>query len=334
MLKPNEGLGYVPGPMKTLKTLILSALLSNSFQALAQEGELSTSVEKQASAEATKWKASAYTYYFDFEGTRPSDEAQYFFDDANLAMQVFTLQYQYSPAWTFQVMGTHLDNYVETNLAGTFVKDRTTGFGDTQVTAITPLHASSDLLVLGHVGVSLPTGGIDYKNPTGMMPDTNYAYNMQAGSGTFDTVTGLTTMTFQGPVQAGTHLSGLLRNGRNSNGYALGNQYRADAWLDYNTKLGLTPRLVGYYKHKDPVQGRDEKYERLRDNQAIARYYEFYHHNQVNWDVSAALKYSQNVGPVSLAAEVGVPVAQDSFNYDNAAVSTEYYGTVNVSGAF
>jgi len=319
--------------MKTLNTLILSALLSFSFLASAQE-ELSTSVEKAVPQTAPKWKASAYTYYYNFAGTRASDESDYSFDDATLNMQLFTLQYQYSQALTFQVLGQHLNNYVETKLMGKMYKDRTESFGDTQVTAFTPLYASSDLLVLGHAGVSLPTGNIDHKNPSAMVADSNYAYNMQSGSGTFDTLGALTALSFQGPFQAGTHLSTTLRNGRNANGYALGNMYRADAWLDYNTPVGLTPRLVGYYKHKDAVQGRDDEYERLREVPGVADFYEFYHHAQINWDVSAALKYSHNLGPVAVAAEVGAPLAQDSFNYDNAAVSTEYYGTVNVTGAF
>jgi hypothetical protein len=181
-------------------------------------------------------------------------------------------------------------------------------------------------MLLGNLGVSLPTGNINNKNQ--YSPQNNYAYNMQNGSGTFDTVAGLTALSFNGPVQAGSHLMAVVRNGRNGNGYALGNQYRADAWLDYNTKFGLTPRLVGYYKHKNAIQGEDEQYGVRQP------YTEFYYHDQINWDVSAALKYSQKAGPLNIAAELGTPLAQGSRNYDDAVVSTEYFGSLSVSGTF
>lgn len=151
---------------------------------------------------------------------------------------------------------------------------------------------------------------------------------MQNGSGTFDTVTALTALSFQGPLQLGSHLTGIFRNGKNSNGYRLGDLYRADVWADYQTKIGVTPRLVGYYKHKNAISGQDLSYE------ARNPFNEFYYHDQINWDLSAALKYSQNVGAVALAVEAGVPVAQGMTNYDGAVVSTEYYGNLSVSGSF
>jgi hypothetical protein len=65
------------------------------------------------------------------------------------------------------------------------------------------------------------------------------------------------------------------------------------------------------------------------------QYTEFYHHAQVNWDLSVALKYTLALGPaVSVAAEVGKPLAQDSYNYDNVVVSTDAYGALSLSGAF
>ncbi|MEZ0392407.1 MAG: hypothetical protein ACAH59_09340 [Pseudobdellovibrionaceae bacterium] len=317
--------------MKTFKTILFAVLLAVSFSSQAQD--LQTSVEKTETKTAPKWKADFYSYYYNFAGTEASskDDAQYDFDDATLNMQLMSLQYQYSDKWTFQVMATYLDNYVETKMYGpgglTVYKDRTTGMGDTVFSAFTPLYASAEALVLADVGVSVPTGDIDQKNE--YYPQYHYAYNMQNGSGTYDAVTGLTALSFQGNTQLGSHLTGIFRNGRNANGYGLGNLFRADAWVDYNTKWGLTPRLVGYYKHKGAVRGEDQQYS-PRGNSLV----EFYYHDQINWDVSAALKYSQPVGPVALSAEVGAPLAQGSRNYDNVVVSTEYYGSLNVGGSF
>ncbi len=309
--------------MKTLYSILFALLFTTS--AFAANQELQTSVAPAAPVSAPKWKANVTTYYYNFEGTRASNEAAYEFANSTLDMQLFSLQYQYSPKWTFMVLGQYLNNYVETKMFGTVYKDRTKGLGDTFVSAITPLYASSENLLLADIGASLPTGSINLKNEAN--PQANYAYNMQMGSGTVDAVTGLTAMTFQGAVQAGGHLTGIFRNGRNANGYSLGNLYRLDSWLDYNTSSGVTPRLVGYYKHKDAINGFDET---LGQNE----WTRFYHSAQINWDVSAALKYAKTVGPVSVAVEAGVPLAQDSYNYDHVAVSTEYYGNLSVTGTW
>ena len=192
-------------------------------------------------------------------------------------------------------------------------------------------------MLVGDVGVSLPTGSTS-ESPGGALSDRHYAYNMQLGSGTVDAQAGMTALSFQGPVQLGSHLAATLRNGKNSNGYRLGNMYRADVWADYNAGAGFTPRLVGYYKHKDAVQGEDLKYfpekvsaaEQLNGNGPN----EFYYHNQINWDLSAALKYTLPLGSVSFAAEAGIPVFQGSQNYDEVVVNTDYYANLSVSGQF
>jgi len=307
--------------MKTIYSILLATLISSTSFATT---ELQTSVTPAPKA-APKWKTNITSYYYNFEGTRASDEAAYEFADSTLDMQLFSLQYQLSPSWTLLILGQHLNNYVETKMAGLVFKDRTKGLGDTFVSAITPLYASNEYLLLADIGASLPTGSINLKNESN--PNANYAYNMQMGSGTVDTVTGLTAMTFQGAIQAGGHLTGIFRNGRNANGYSLGNLYRVDSWLDYNTSFGLTPRLVGYYKHKDAINGVDET---LGENP----YTRFYHSAQINWDLSAALKYSKTAGPVTVALEAGAPLAQDSQNYDHVAVSTQYFGNLSITGTW
>ncbi|MGZ5279432.1 MAG: hypothetical protein ACXWC9_05795 [Pseudobdellovibrionaceae bacterium] len=307
--------------MKTIYSILLAVLFSTSTFAAT---ELQTSVSAAPTA-APKWKTNITSYYYNFEGTRASDEAAYEFADSTLDMQLFSLQYQLSPSWTLLILGQHLNNYVETKMAGMVFKDRTKGLGDTFVSGITPLYASSEYLLLADIGASLPTGSINLKNESN--PNSNYAYNMQMGSGTVDAVTGLTAMTFQGAVQAGGHLTAIFRNGRNANGYSLGSLYKVDSWVDYNTSFGLTPRLVGYYKHKDAINGVDET---LGENP----YTRFYHSAQINWDVSAALKYAKTAGPVTVALEAGAPLAQDSSNYDHVAVSTQYFGNLSVTGTW
>jgi hypothetical protein len=317
--------------MKTKNAFLSLSLMLAFSGAFAQESSTATSTTTTPQAAVVpakpKWKASIASYYYNFEGTKAAKENLYTFGDSILLMQLMTLQYEVSPNLTVMVLGQHLDNYVETKMFGQTYRDRTIGMGDTLVSAISPLYLSSSLLVFGDAGVSIPTGSINFRNESN--PAAHYAYNMQAGSGTYDAVVGIMPMYIQPAYQLGTRLSATVRTGRNANEYRLGNLYRADAWADFPMSFGLTPRLVGYYKHKDSIDGYDKSFD-FKGNP----YFDFYHHAQINWDVSAALKYAHAIGPVALSAEVGIPVAQDSANIDNVVVSIDYYGNLTVGGTF
>jgi hypothetical protein len=307
-----------------------SLLLVFAFAfSIARADEAADSVIKtsQPAAPAThdNWKTTYSSYFYNFQGTQAAHNDLYSFGDSTLAMQLLTVQYEINPKWSLVIIGSYLDQYVETNMLGMTFKDRTKGLGDTTMSAVTPLYTGSNFLLYTDVGASLPTGVTDFKNASN--PTRNYAYNMQSGSGTFDAVLGLTPMYISSSYQLGSRLTAFVRNGQNSQGYRLGNLYRVDAWADMPLKYGFTPRLVGYYKHKDGIHGEDST--EPRD-----QWTEFYFHDQNNWDVSAAVKYGTNFGPVNLLAEVGVPVAQGMSNYDNVVVSTEYYANLSVSGAF
>jgi hypothetical protein len=282
--------------------------------------------ESVAPAAKKKWKASVTSSYYSFGGTKAASNNLYSFGDTTLFMQLMSVQYQVSPDWTLLVLGTHMENYVETNMFGMTFRDKTVGFGDVLVDLIRPLYLGSSFMLFGDIGLSLPTGSIQKKNASN--PALNYAYNMQPGSGTWDAQAGLTGLYLQPIFQAGAHLSTFQRSGRNENGYRLGALYKADAWLDVPVGWGLVPRVVGYYKHKNAIDGQDKTLGRT----ALT---EFYHHDQRNWDVSAALKLEKTLmGGVTLLAEAGRPLYQDSLNSDGVVVSTNYYGSLAVSGVF
>ena len=98
--------------------------------------------------------------------------------------------------------------------------------------------------------------------------------------------------------------------------------------MDIPTRFRLTPRLVGYYKVKQAIKGMDPTLGRNI-------YTEFYHHDQQNWDLSAAIKFEQKLfARTSLTAEAGRPLAQGAKNSDQVIVSTNYYGNLCVSGSF
>ena len=305
------------------------ALVSPMAHGKAQVGLGGKLAVQAPKPKENRFKGTISSYFYNFEGTQGARDV-YEFADTTLRMELLTLQYQATPKWTWMVTGQRLENYVETNIRGFgYFEDTTKGFGDTILQAMYLAHARGALLLMADVGVSLPTGHISLKNQTPSLHHLNYPYNMQMGSGTYDAIVGVMPVWIQPRYQVGGRFSSTIRTGENGNGYRLGNLYRLDAWADYELGKGFAPRLVGYYKHKDPISGAD----RTLGRSALT---EFYHHNQINWDVSAALRYKYAMGDskLSVAAEVGAPIWQGMDNSDNVVVSTQYYGALSLNGVF
>ena len=274
---------------------------------------------------APSWKITGNSYFYDFNGTRPANDNLYSFGKSDLFLQLLSLEHQIGD-WTLMVVGQYLNNFVETNLMGMTFKDTTRGIGDTTLMAVRPLLASGPLMMLGDVGVSLPTGSINQVNANN--PSLHYAYNMQLGSGTVDGSVGLTALLNTSPVNLGTRISTTVRTGQNANGYRLGNLHKLDGWAEIPVTRSLTPRLSGYYKFKNAIQGQDYTLARS----ALT---EFYYSPQVDWNVSAALRFQQPlVGTTALSAEAGLPLIQGMRNVDNVVVSTNYYASLSLTGGF
>ncbi len=283
-------------------------------------------VEQDQPAAPKKFKAQIATYYYNLEGTRAANQNLYNFGNITIRADMLTLQYTASPKWTLMASGQWLETFVETQIFGLNFKDSTIGFGDTYLLAMRPLWMSQQFFVFTDFGVSLPTGDISKKNQSNKA--VNYPYNMQLGSGTYDAMVAVSPVWMKPPYQVGSRLSTIVRTGENDNGYRLGNQYKLDAWAEYETTVGLAPRLVGYYKHRDRISGADKTLGRIP-------FLEFYHHTQINWDVSAALRFKKLfMKSFELAVEGGLPLFQESRNIDNVRVSTQYYGSLGLSGFF
>lgn len=316
--------------MRFFNFLAALALVTSTSNLFAQSEGSSTGASVMQTTVAPKWKATFDSFFYDFEGERPPENGLYEFGDTKLKMQLMGLSYQINPSWTMMVMTTYLDNFVVTKTAVGSVEDSTRGLGDTLVSALHTRFINPNLLLMTDVGLSLPTGSIDEKSPY-FNDGTNYPYNMQMGSGTLDQTIGITPIHLSKYYQVGARFSAIFRtSGYNENNYRLGNQYKTDAWVDVPVgQSGFTPRLVGYYKHRDGIQGEDNT---LRSQRVPL---EYYYHDQINWDVSAAIKYTKYfTATVSLKAEAGVPLAQECLNYDDVAIYTQYYGTVGLSGSF
>lgn len=315
--------------------LFIALLLSISTFAQEEQPE-KTSVNTTAPVlQAPKWRLNYFSYYYAFQGERAAVTNLYDFDKITARLDFLNVNFALPKNWSLNVLFQHQDNYIETrfpretNPLWKASNDRINGLADTYVTVLAPVVTAYPVFVTADFGVSLPTGAIDYKavNLPGL-EIYNLAYNAQLGSGTTDGLLGLTAIYMGADYQVGSRFFSNIRAGRNKFGYRLGNQYRWDTWLDYNFKNGFTPRIAGFYRYKDPIDGFDE----TRGNNPADN---FFFNKQINWDISVALRYKKDVfQKLAISAEAGVPVAQANINVDNTFVRTQYYLNLGLNTAF
>lgn len=186
-------------------------------------------------------------------------------------MQMHMVGVMYAPNDTVTLMG--MLNYIEKDMEhltymgptgttelGTFVT-RTSGMGDSSVSALVRLHENDNSRVHLTAGVTLPTGSTDETGqvlaPTGQEPTLRLPYPMQLGSGSYDLITGLTWVTMHKSWSWGTQWRGILRVFDNDEDYNLGDEHRFTAW---GSKL-FTPNWSGSarleYYYRGNIDGMD-----------------------------------------------------------------------------
>jgi hypothetical protein len=331
-------LQVTPKLLSPLLAVLLFLLPAQCLYAEQQKSTASASVSTpiaQPVVAPPKWRANFSSYYYSFEGKRAAVTNEYDFGKITSRLDFFNLNYSLPKNWSANLLFQHYDSYIETKFPNQTLpeykqsNDRINGLADTYLTLIAPIKMSFPLILTGDFGVSLPTGSIAFKAHLPGLEAFNLAYNAQLGSGTYDALAGLTALYLQPKYQLGSRLFANIRTGRNTFDYRLGNQYRADGWLDYNLGKGFTPRLVGYYRFRDAIDGFDKTRGKLAAD-------EFFFNKQINWDISAALRYTKQFAGTSLAlnGEAGVPLAQANINVDNSFVQTQFYVSLGLNAAF
>lgn len=161
--------------------------------------------------------------------------------EMDMGMHMFELMYGVSDELTLMVMPQYMNmsmTHKSSHGGGHSHEHETSGFGDTEVTALYSLfHAESgDVNHKVHLnaGLSLPTGSItetfvDHHNNTYRMP-----YNMQFGSGTYDPIIGATYNGRSTDWSWGAQTLNTIRVGKNNVGYRQGNKYTGTTWVARN----------------------------------------------------------------------------------------------------
>jgi hypothetical protein len=198
-----------------------------------------------------------------------------------MSMDMHMLGAMYAPTETLTLM--LMANYIETEMEHSVVNmtplinaigddkfiTRSSGLGDTKVSALYRFYLKGNRKVHFGIGLSLPTGSIDEEDNTprppadmNSMPTFNkniLPASMQLGSGTFDLLPSLTYVQQFEHWSWGAQANGTIRlESENHNGYRLGHELELVSWIAYNLSewIGINGGLS--YEYTGKLKGTQE----------------------------------------------------------------------------
>lgn len=149
--------------------------------------------------------------------------------DMDMQMHMLGLMYAPSDKLTLMLMANYMESDMPmVNMMGAKNMMRTSGFGDTTLSALYSLYRNSSSSAHIGLGLSMPTGSIDEEMPNGF----HFGYPMQLGSGTWDLKPSITWLGYGEAWSYGAQISGVIRLGENDNGYTLGDRISATSWVN------------------------------------------------------------------------------------------------------
>ncbi|CAH9017704.1 DUF3570 domain-containing protein [Candidatus Nitrosacidococcus sp. I8] len=213
------------------------------------------------------------------------------------------------------------------------LREATGGIGDTQFLSLWRLYDSPHQMVpkaqhhihlttglsapTGHSGLTLNDQETDTSSPY-FAKALFYEYDMQLGSGTWDFLPSLTYTANLDRWSWGSQLDGVVHNGRNASGYALGDRFEAMTWGSYDIFNWLSFSMRGMYTMQGEVQGRFK--EKLQTIGAMPDRYTYNYGGQY-WDVGFGLNAAIQEGTLRgnhLSLEWLQPVYQNVNGYQLA----------------
>ena len=313
------------------KALIISSILLAGN--LCAQTEEVTVIETSPSTSYVmpKFKVSLDSTTYDFQGYLPSDSDEnglyYFFENVTYDTQSFSFSYMLEPTLQLSISSLYAKKYAETNFAGTLYNDTTKGVSDVLVKATKTFLVGSNVIVLDG-GLSIPTGSITEKNVNDPTGKSNYPYNMQLGSGTYDLLATAMSIKSFGSHQLGVMGHANIKTGRSSVGYRRGNDYNLKSWYSYVYNEYFTPGVWFNYYEQHGIIGEDPTYGRVR-------FVEYYHRYRNFLDVTLNMNAMYPITKsLKVKAIAGLPVWQDTNNYDNIQVNTRWFASLGVEAVF
>ncbi len=188
--------------------------------------------------------------------------------DMTMEMHMFGFMYGVTDKLTLMGMGSYLRKSMNqvTRMQRKFEVE-TRGLGDMKLLGLFTVldsggaegsHRTEDKVHL-NLGVSFPTGDIDKRDDTPAGENQKLPYPMQLGSGTYDPILAVMWVRKYSDWSTGLQSDCVLRFGENDEGYRLGNEYGATAWVAKNLNEYASLSLRVHGKIRDEIEGRDEE---------------------------------------------------------------------------
>ena len=140
---------------------------------------------------------------------------------------------------------------------------KTSGWGDTKLSALIDIHEVDKHHVHVKAGVSLPTGSIDEEDtilaPNGSTPKVRLPYAMQLGTGTYDLILGATYTGHEGDINWGAQYNGEVRLGNNHENYTIGDKHSLTSWAGYDWSKQVNTAIRLTASTQDKISGMDSK---------------------------------------------------------------------------
>ncbi len=189
----------------------------------------------------------------------------------NMNMQMFGAMYAPSDWATLMVMGNYITKKMNhttfqgpmgTTELGQFTT-KTSGFGDTKVSALIKLYEDEVHHAHLNAGLSLPSGSItkegEILTPMGMTPTVRLPYAMQLGTGTVDAMPGITYTGQLDKWAWGAQFASQINLNQNSQDWAFGNTYQLTAWGSYEPRPWISGSLRFTGRKQGRIKGQDSE---------------------------------------------------------------------------
>ena len=247
----------------------------------------------------------------------------YMVSSAEMDMQMHMIGVMYAPTdkLTLMLMSNYQEiSMLNVNMMGMRARMRSSGWGDTSLSAYYGLYKKPGSSAHFGLGLSAPTGSIDERMSNGM----RMGYPMQLGSGTWDLKPSFTWLGQQGDWSYGSQASAVIHMGENANGYTLGDSIALTGWVSrrLNEWSSVSVRLAG--SSWGNVDGRDDQMPAMMGGQPMAGAADPDARGGSRLDLSLGLNLWDTETGARFAIEGGAPVYQ---NLDGPQLGTEWFVT-------
>ena len=158
--------------------------------------------------------------------------------DMDMEMHMFGVMYAPTDWLTLGAMLPYVRLQMDhVNRMGRSFVTHSDGPGDFKFTTLWKLFETEQHHLHLNLGMSFPTGGIRHSDqtpsPMGGFANTTLPFPMQIGSGTYDTIPGLTYVGNSSRLSWGAQALGTIRADKNEAGWAQGNRADVSSWIAF-----------------------------------------------------------------------------------------------------